>query len=84
MYEDLRCARCGNRPEDDEMYKYMAESENPSVQPTVEQIRDYVYYNEGTLNHETGAYLCDECYIKAGMPSSREGWVVPKGQEWKG
>ena len=37
----------------------------------------YVIHNEGTYNRENGHFLCDECYIKAGMPSSRDGWVCP-------
>lgn len=49
-----------------------------------EDIRDYVATEEGTLNIHTGAFLCTECYIIAGTPTSQrpEGWTVPKGAEW--
>ncbi len=29
---------------------------------------EYVRLNEGTYNRENGHFLCDACYIKAGMP----------------
>jgi hypothetical protein len=38
---------------------------------------DYVWQEEGTLNTSNGHFLCDECYIKAGQPSSPSGWVCP-------
>lgn len=38
---------------------------------------EYVAMNEGTYNRENGHFLCDTCYIKAGMPSSPEGWKCP-------
>lgn len=31
---------------------------------------------EGTLNRVTGRFLCNLCYIRAGMPSSPQGWKV--------
>jgi hypothetical protein len=37
---------------------------------------DFVWREEGTLNRETGHFLCTSCYIKAGMPSSPRGWVA--------
>lgn len=37
----------------------------------------YVINEEGTFNPSNGHFLCDECYIKAGMPSSPTGWVCP-------
>lgn len=44
----------------------------------VEQMRaDYIREEEGTYNSENGHFLCDNCYIKAGMPSSSGGWVCP-------
>lgn len=37
----------------------------------------YVIEEEGTYNKETNHFLCDMCYIKAGQPSSLEGWKCP-------
>lgn len=37
----------------------------------------YVWAEEGTLNRENGHFLCTECYIKAGQPSSPSGWTAP-------
>lgn len=44
-----------------------------------EAMRAYVAYNEGTYNPDNGHFLCDECYIAAGMPSAPglKGWVCP-------
>jgi hypothetical protein len=36
----------------------------------------YVWAEEGTLNPKNGHFLCTEDYIKAGMPSSPQGWVA--------
>lgn len=38
---------------------------------------EYVLHNEGTLNRENLHFLCDECYIAAGSPSSPTGWKCP-------
>lgn len=38
---------------------------------------EYVIQEEGTYNPENGHFLCDSCYIKAGMPSSPFGWKCP-------
>lgn len=38
---------------------------------------DYVRSEEGTYNPETGHFLCTDCYVNAGMPSSPRGWVAP-------
>jgi hypothetical protein len=38
---------------------------------------EYVLRNEGTLNRVNLHFLCDECYIKAGMPTSPTGWKCP-------
>ncbi len=37
----------------------------------------YVLQEEGTLNTTNGHFLCDKCYIEAGMPSAPGGWVCP-------
>jgi hypothetical protein len=38
---------------------------------------DFVREEEGTFNRSNGHFLCTDCYIAAGMPSSPEGWVAP-------
>lgn len=38
---------------------------------------DWVWAEEGTLNPSNGHFLCDDCYIRAGMPSSPSGWKCP-------
>ena len=38
---------------------------------------DYIRKEEGTYNPETRHFLCDDCYIKAGMPTSPSGWKCP-------
>lgn len=38
---------------------------------------DWVRQEEGTYNPANGHFLCDECYIAAGMPSSPTGWKCP-------
>lgn len=42
-----------------------------------ESADEYVKREEGTYNHNNGHFLCDGCYIKAGMPSSPSGWICP-------
>jgi hypothetical protein len=37
----------------------------------------YVWQEEGTLNMQNGHFLCTNCYIDAGMPSSPTGWTAP-------
>lgn len=34
----------------------------------------FVVHEEGTFDSGSGYFLCDEDYIKSGMPSSPEGW----------
>lgn len=40
---------------------------------------DYIRQEEGTYNPENGHFLCDSCYIGAGMPVGFNGtrWVCP-------
>ena len=38
---------------------------------------EYIRREEGTYNKENGHFLCDECYIRAGMPTSPNGWKCP-------
>lgn len=37
----------------------------------------FVLKEEGTYNSSNGHFLCNSCYIKAGMPSSPYGWTCP-------
>lgn len=41
------------------------------------EVNDYIREEEGTYNRLNGHFLCTECYINAGMPSSGRGWVAP-------
>ena len=38
---------------------------------------EYVRAEEGTYNPDNGHFLCTPCYVAAGMPSSKYGWVCP-------
>lgn len=38
---------------------------------------EWVEEEEGTYNSTNGHFLCDECYIAIGMPSSPTGWKCP-------
>lgn len=74
--DDLICVGCNKKPEEIGGYR-IAAMEDPYHQPTDEEIRQFVWEEEGTLNYENGHFLCDECYIKAGCPSSPNGWHAP-------
>lgn len=57
-------------------------SEIPSYVDTAAEykltIPEYIKREEGTYNHETNHFLCDACYIAAGMPTaSGRGWKCP-------
>lgn len=64
------CIGCGKRP--DELDEYIEAAKEAETSPDL-----YVQLEEGTYNTENGHFLCTPCYIKAGMPSSPEGWVAP-------
>lgn len=68
----LVCAGCGLCP--DELPGYVGAAREEEVSPD-----EYVWQEEGTLNRVTGKFLCDMCYINAGMPTSPTGWTVPEG-----
>lgn len=38
---------------------------------------EFVIGLEGTYNPNNGHFLCTECYINWGMPSSSHGWKAP-------
>lgn len=62
--------RCGRHPS--EIPVYVDYARDYGLSPDA-----YVRQYEGTYNHENGHFLCDECYIAAGMPSSPTGWKCP-------
>jgi hypothetical protein len=64
------CAGCDREPEAIDVYVMYANEEGITAS-------EYVEREEGTYNPTNGHFLCDECYIRAGMPSSPTGWVCP-------
>lgn len=62
------CIGCKKTPKEIEEYNSNFTDDPPDR---------YVKENEGTYNQENGHFLCTECYIKAGMPSSPKGWKAP-------
>jgi hypothetical protein len=68
----VRCNGCLKSPH--ELYCYTSQLD-PGW--TESDATDYVIFEEGTYNPDNGHFLCDECYIKAGMPSAPEGWKAP-------
>lgn len=68
---DLIDPRCGRKPSELDEYVDAAKEEGYISAAA------YVMDNEGTLNRENGHFLCTTCYIKAGMPSSPQGWKCP-------
>ncbi len=61
---------CGKTP--DELSAYISSAEAEGITPD-----EYVWKEEGTLNPDNGHFLCDSCYIRAGMPSGSDGWIAP-------
>lgn len=64
------CTGCRKHP--DQLSEYVSAAADAGISPD-----DYVRREEGTYNRENGHFLCTNCYIKAGMPSSPRGWVAP-------
>lgn len=84
MRPALRCAGCGKAPAEIEGYVQMllGEPDEDGHQERLYPDADaFVWAEEGTLNRKTGLFLCDDCYIRAGMPSAPGGWVVPDASE---
>jgi hypothetical protein len=68
----------------DQELNYHWDADEEGVRPNDEQIEitneivnRWIYENEGTLNTSNGHFLCTDCYIKAGQPSSPNGWRAP-------
>lgn len=55
----------------------MTGEEENAAEFTDQQVLDVAWSEEGTLNRENGHFLCNMCYIKAGMPTSPSGWTCP-------
>jgi hypothetical protein len=68
---ELICVGCNKRPNEPAEYVSAASEAHSGVADMTAD--DYVWQEEGTLNRENGHFLCTNCYIKAGMPSSRRG-----------
>jgi len=66
-----RCQGCNMRPFELICYISMTHSRDPEVNDR------YVRSEEGTYNPVNGHFLCDACYIKAGMPTAPGGWRCP-------
>ena len=66
---DPICIGCAKRP--DELPEYLP------YRIDDEPMKNVVKREEDTFNIENGHFLCNECYIKNGMPSSKYGWVCP-------
>lgn len=64
------CIGCGLRP--DQIDEYVDIAADEGMAPG-----EYVRKEEGTYNRENGHFLCTDCYVKAGCPSSPRGWVAP-------
>lgn len=66
----MTCVGCGKHP--NELHEFSPESTGEDMPNEV-----YAWNNEGTLNTTNGHFLCMDCYIREGMPSSPSGWVAP-------
>jgi hypothetical protein len=66
---ELICTGCNKHPSELAEYLDMAEVEDMTPD-------DYVWQEDGTLNRANGRFLCTDCYMDAGMPSSPTGWVA--------
>ena len=66
----LICVGCGKTPSELDEYTELAKAE----EMTPEQ---YVIEEEGTYNPTNGHFVCTECYIRIGCPSSEKGWKAP-------
>lgn len=68
---ELRCGRCKKKPEQIPLIVDLAKEFEYSSPD------DFVLKEEGTLDEVTGKFLCDGCYIAAGMPVIEGGrWIA--------
>lgn len=73
---DPRCQRFAVDMTDYDMW-IADEHGIPLKEVTPAMRNQYVEQTEGTYNPDNGHFLCDQCYIEVGMPSSRYGWKCP-------
>lgn len=66
---ELMCAGCEKPPA--ELGEYVAHATEEGISP-----EEYVWREEGTLNPETGLFLCDICYVAKGSPATPQGWMA--------
>ncbi len=67
-----------SEPYDPKCGQYASQMEHLDVYKADDQSRaDYVRQEEGTYNPSNEHFLCDPCYIDAGMPTSPGGWKCP-------
>lgn len=71
---ELICNGCGKSPSEIDEYVSAANERHSGVADMTPD--EYVWQEEGTLNRESGHFLCTDCYVKAGMPSSPRGWTA--------
>ncbi len=64
------CINCKKHP--DELEEYIESAKENETTPD-----EFVRTEEGTYNPDNGHFVCTDCYIKIGMPSSSFGWVAP-------
>jgi len=73
----MRCQGCNRQPCEIPEYLELAWYEQRQPRPTDEEINQVAWEEEGTLNTANGHFLCNACYIRAGMPTAPGGWVTP-------
>jgi len=71
-----RCCRCLQEGPDIQEYVDQAAMEIGPM-PLAEQVEDWIWKNEGTLNRQSGLFACTACYIAMGQPISPRGWTPP-------
>ena len=64
------CVGCSKTPAELIVY-------SPEFTGEEKTAEEYVWSDEGTLNRLNGHFLCDGCYIAAGMPAGPGGWCAP-------
>lgn len=72
------CCKCGKEPH--EIQEYIdgaAEMDEISSEDAPHTPLAYMLLEEGTYNRKTHHFCCTLCYIKIGMPTSRDGWIAP-------
>ena len=71
-----RCVGCGREPKEIPEYDPDATSDPYDTDAARMTPDDYVWAQEGTLNHTNGHFACTECYLLMGEPTDPFGWVA--------